>query len=473
MAQTNGRAFGQTPSSSVSRSAKYTRSTELRRVADNEIFHLASLLDMRDCWKKLMRIIPKQLDAQACSSGEPINFREIADQVGYKYTDIHMHQISAERLNSGQSISQIMIDEWKTSGKFNERPTVGVLLQLLIQAEIYSAADYVAVNFLNEPRPARPAVGPAAPIRFDLDSDEIVQQNDHMEVEDIGFQPSTSELYAGGAQAQAGTSKLNMDYFDKHRVRRDKSMPHQLENGASKPVPPPRTRVSSARLSKSATNNETTNTSNSNSTAPNMPILSILNQQHYIPKLSMLNCISTSTSPDAAKTSSNNGSHEASKIIDTNLPDITLLRVESSSCEISGETSDATALSADSTAVHCHDLPSLSTFNLRTGSSVIKAASNEVAVRHDDNSSGTNSLSNDDGHDVDVDVDVDVDDDEADVSLPNLSNSDHQTSNNDSSLTTVTGTSGENSFEITNDSSLASNDEDSNNIPDLSELQQK
>ncbi|KAM8706248.1 hypothetical protein ACLKA7_010512 [Drosophila subpalustris] len=457
MAQTNGRAFGQTPSSSVSRSAKYTRSTELRRVADNEIFHLASLLDMRDCWKKLMRIIPKQLDAQACSSGEPINFREIADQVGYKYTDIHMHQISAERLNSGQSISQIMIDEWKTSGKFNERPTVGVLLQLLIQAEIYSAADYVAVNFLNEPRPARPAVGPAAPIRFDLDSDEIVQQNDHMEVEDIGFQPSTSELNAGGAQAQAGTSKLNMDYFDKHRVRRDKSMPHQLENGASKPVPPPRTRVSSARLSKSATNNETTNTTNSSSTAPNVPILSILNQQHYIPKLSILNCGSTTKQ------------EESSKIIDTNLPDITLLRVESSSCEISGETSDATALSADSTAVHCHDLPSLSTFNLRTGSSVIKAASNEVAVRHDDNSSGTNSLSNDDGHDVDVDVD----DDEADVSLPNLSNSDHQTSNNDSSLTTVTGTSGENSFEITNDSSLASNDEDSNNIPDLSELQQK
>ncbi|XP_034487979.1 protein Tube [Drosophila innubila] len=489
-AKTNGYAA----SSSVPRFSKYTRYTELRRVDDNDIYKLATLLDLQDCWKKLMQIIPKKLDAEACSSGDR-NLKEIAGMVGYKYNNGHMRQIAEQQLMPGQSKSQIMIDEWKTSGKSNERPTVGVLLQLLIQAEIYSAADHVAEKFLNEARPARPAVGPAAPIKFDMDSAEIVEQSERMEVEDNGsFQPNTSELNAGAA----GTSKMNMDFYEKHPVRRDKSMPHQLENGgAAKPVPPPRT-GRSARLSKSTTNNETASTTNSMATTPDLPMLSIFNpssdklttstdqiQPEDVPQLSLLNGRSESTqttSPNTGRTNGSNGSHVATNIRD--MPLITLL-MESSSCEISSttevtasasatSTSTSTTTSTNSTATEamimrennatsCNNLPIISALYLN---SAIEAASNGVAaVPHDDNSSGTNSLSNDD-------VDVDVDDEEADVSLPNLSNSDHQTSNNDSSLTTVTGTSGENSFELTNDSSLASNDEDINNIPDLSELQQ-
>lgn len=90
----------------------------------------------------------QKLDAEACSSGER-NLKEIAGKVGYKYDHGHMRLIAEQQLMPGQSKSQIMIDEWKTSGKSNERPTVGVLLQLLIQAEIYSAADHVAEKFLN------------------------------------------------------------------------------------------------------------------------------------------------------------------------------------------------------------------------------------------------------------------------------------------------------------------------------------
>lgn len=343
-------------------------------------------------------------------------------------------------------------------------------------------------SLFTEARPARPAVGPAAAIKFDLDSEEIVDQTERMEVEDNGsFQPNTSELNAGAALA--GTSKMNMDFYEKHPVRRDKSMPHQLENGTVKPVPPPRSgRL--ARLSKSTTNNETFNATNSITTTPNLPMLSIFdpssekltsstdqNPQHDVPQLSILNGRSqstTDTSPNAGKTNISSNGYVATTNID--MPLITLL-MESSSCEIISTTeATATATQTNSTATEAvttrkesaisyNNLPIISALFL---SSALEAAIDDgAAVLSDDNSSGTNSLSNDD-----ADVDVDVDDEEADVSLPNLSNSEHQSSNNDSSLTTVTGTSGENSFEFTNDSSLASNDEDTNNIPDLSELQQ-
>ncbi len=39
------------------------------------------------------------------------------------------------------------MDEWGTSGK--KRPTVKLLLDYLIEAELYRAADYVAVQLLN------------------------------------------------------------------------------------------------------------------------------------------------------------------------------------------------------------------------------------------------------------------------------------------------------------------------------------
>lgn len=42
---------------------------------------------------------------------------------------------------------EILFDEWGTSGR--QRPTVSHLLQLLVKAELFRAADYVAVNLLN------------------------------------------------------------------------------------------------------------------------------------------------------------------------------------------------------------------------------------------------------------------------------------------------------------------------------------
>nr|1D2Z_B Chain B, DEATH DOMAIN OF TUBE [Drosophila melanogaster]1D2Z_D Chain D, DEATH DOMAIN OF TUBE [Drosophila melanogaster] len=150
-------------------SSKYSRNTELRRVEDNDIYRLAKILDENSCWRKLMSIIPKGMDVQACSGAGCLNFpAEI--KKGFKYTAQDVFQIdeAANRLPPDQSKSQMMIDEWKTSGKLNERPTVGVLLQLLVQAELFSAADFVALDFLNESTPARPVDGPGALISLEL-----------------------------------------------------------------------------------------------------------------------------------------------------------------------------------------------------------------------------------------------------------------------------------------------------------------
>ncbi|EDW67644.1 protein Tube [Drosophila virilis] len=516
MAKANGWAVvcTSTNTSTVPIYSKYTRCTELRRVDDNDIYKLATILDVNGCWRKLMSIIPKRLDAQACSAPGALNYQEIAAKVGLKYTaqQISLIDGTAERLTPGQSISQVMIDEWKTSGKLNERPTVGVLLQLLVHAEIYSAADFVALHFLNEPKPERPTDGPAAHISLDLCSEDL---SEDMDVEDgASYQPNTSALNAAVEQAR-GTG-MNLDYFDKHMVRRDKSVPQQLENGTSStvPVPPPRAARSSRLLKATASNVAPTTASNapSASNTANVPNLSILNasskklaasseqtlQPQNIPNLSILNGSSvavlmatTSTTLDAGKSdNASNGRSSASTSTATipNVPLITLL-IENSSCEIS-DASDATAITSKSTATKTvpemstasyNNLPAISALNLNIASGAGELDGNGAKARGDNadnNSSGTNSLSNDDDDQEEDDDDdddddvVDVDDEEADVSLPNLSNSDHQTSNNDSSLTTVTCTSGENSFEFTNDSSSASNDDYTNNIPNLSELQQ-
>ncbi|EDV90625.1 protein Tube [Drosophila grimshawi] len=484
--------------------SKYTRCTELRRVDDNDIYKLATILDVNGCWRKLMSIIPKRLDAQACSVPGGLNYAEIAGKVGLKYTTQQISLIdgTAERLTPGQSISQVMIDEWKTSGKLNERPTVGVLLQLLVHAEIYSAADFVALHFLNEPKPDRPTDGPAAHISLDLCSEDL-NDEDMMDVDDgaSSYQPNTSALHAAAEQVRS--TGMNLDYFDKHMVRRDKSVPQQSENnsggsgGAATPPPvaPPRSIRSSRQLKTTASNaaaTTTTRTPTTTTTAttvassasgatntPNMPMLSILNAsseqlqqtQQNIPYLSILNGDFKEQHPPEATTTATATAATTSSTATTipNVPLITLL-IENASCEISnnsGASNETTTATTKTAAdVGNNSLPAISALNLNTGLVV----GNGTGEHH--SSSSTNSFSNDEDEDEDDedDHDSDVDSDEAeDVSLPNLSNSEHQTSNNDSSLTTVTGTSGENSFELTNDSSSASNDID--NIPNLSELQ--
>lgn len=68
-----------------------------------------------------------------------------------------------------RSPTEILLDEWGTSGR--RRATVSDLLDLLVQVELYRAADYVATNILNAPPPTRPEKGPGARIDISLPSE--------------------------------------------------------------------------------------------------------------------------------------------------------------------------------------------------------------------------------------------------------------------------------------------------------------
>lgn len=68
--------------------------------------------------------------------------------------------IENESERSHRSCTEILLDEWGTSGRI--RPALGHLLYLLIKAEVFRAADYIAVELLHQDPPERPKNGPAA-----------------------------------------------------------------------------------------------------------------------------------------------------------------------------------------------------------------------------------------------------------------------------------------------------------------------
>lgn len=77
---------------------------------------------------------------------------------------------AAERMR--KPCTEILLDEWGTMGRV--RPALGHLLHLLVTAELFRAADYVAVRLLNIEPPERPLVGPAARVNAELP--QIVHQ---------------------------------------------------------------------------------------------------------------------------------------------------------------------------------------------------------------------------------------------------------------------------------------------------------
>lgn len=266
-----------------------------------------------------------------------------------------------------------------------------------------------------------------------------------------GLNPSPSNV------AAQGSIGLNLDNFDKHILPRNKSLPQPSETVP--PIAPPRT----SRLHRDATslNNATESTASATATAtgstsattPNIPNLTILNRTEQlaepenhprpqnIPNLSIL--LASSTPSVTRQSTSLVPPNSQNSLAGTpNIPKITLL-IENSA-QISQPATEAAETSLN-------NLPMISALNLNTTNGESPPP----------NSDSDSSLSNDD---------EEGDADDPDASLRNLSNSDQQNSNNDSSLTTVTGTSGDNSFEMTNDSSSTSNDDYGGNIPNLSEL---
>lgn len=141
-------------------------SVQIRKLPPRHISQLSTILDFSEQWKKLMAVIPNTLKKnifECCINGEN----------PAKYNTDHMRLIEAATQKFKRSGTEILLDEWGCSGKV--RPSVGHLLHLLLEAELYRAADYVSEKILCKTSTKRPSLGPAAKVPVSID--ENIEEN--------------------------------------------------------------------------------------------------------------------------------------------------------------------------------------------------------------------------------------------------------------------------------------------------------
>ncbi|XP_023022091.2 interleukin-1 receptor-associated kinase 4 isoform X2 [Leptinotarsa decemlineata] len=133
-------------------------STEIRKLGPKDVTMLSSILDQNDQWRCLMSIIPEFLQRN--------DYRcDISDNNPPKYDSEHFRIID-ELKKSGRKCTEVLLSEWGCSGRI--RPTIGHLLYLLVKANLFRAADYVAMDLLHQEKPKRPCNGPEAQISPNL-----------------------------------------------------------------------------------------------------------------------------------------------------------------------------------------------------------------------------------------------------------------------------------------------------------------
>lgn len=124
------------------------RETLIRKLPPAEHFGLVQVLDAGCVWKKVMSLVRRTpTDTLPCT---------------IKYTTRHIKLVEEAGDKMKRSCAEIFLEEWGCSGQ--KQPTLADLLVLLENAELYAAAEYVAVNLLKEPPPDRPLIGPAAKV---------------------------------------------------------------------------------------------------------------------------------------------------------------------------------------------------------------------------------------------------------------------------------------------------------------------
>ncbi|KAF5292636.1 hypothetical protein FQA39_LY13969 [Lamprigera yunnana] len=128
-------------------------STEIRKLPPSSLRELVQILEYNESWKKLMDKIPKVLEKDRYEC--PLHKNNLR-----KYRSEHFRLIENASLKSGRACTEILFDEWGTSGRV--RPALGHLLYLLTSVELFRAADFIAVNLLNTDPPKRPDTGPPA-----------------------------------------------------------------------------------------------------------------------------------------------------------------------------------------------------------------------------------------------------------------------------------------------------------------------
>lgn len=173
----------------------YSRETEIRHLSPADVLMLGQILEKTNSWKKLMRIIPKNMLSP--------------DSNIAKYNNDHIRLIENASIKQSRMATEILFEEWGTSGK--KRPTVGDLLQLLVKAELFRAAEHVAEHFLKEPLPERPSKGPAAKIDISLPFEPEAIKEVESILNDVSY-PGTTNLIQNANQS---SNMNNEDYYSK------------------------------------------------------------------------------------------------------------------------------------------------------------------------------------------------------------------------------------------------------------------
>ncbi|XP_014275275.1 interleukin-1 receptor-associated kinase 4 isoform X1 [Halyomorpha halys] len=145
---------------------------EIRKLTAKTVLDLSQILDVEQSWKLVMAHIK---DAETGTS---------------KYNVEHINLIEKTSENQKRSSTEILLEEWGTSGR--RRPHISDLLNVLVKAELYRAADYVSLQLLKQAIPSRPTSGPAAPVVIP---------------EDI-LKPSAPPLSLWGSECQKETTPL-------------------------------------------------------------------------------------------------------------------------------------------------------------------------------------------------------------------------------------------------------------------------
>ncbi|XP_062535992.1 uncharacterized protein LOC134205094 [Armigeres subalbatus] len=152
----------------------YSHSTEIRQV-QFELDGLVSVLEHD--WRTLFYLIPRRIaDVEQPAGSYPIKYN------GAQESELDNY---GKAQNTGRA--RLLLEEWGTSGRKEERPTLGHLYTLAVKGGLYRAADHIA-NLLKIPEPERPVCGPAAPINVDLELDRETNKL----LEEISYPNSTA-----------------------------------------------------------------------------------------------------------------------------------------------------------------------------------------------------------------------------------------------------------------------------------------
>uniref|UniRef100_A0A0A9YJQ8 non-specific serine/threonine protein kinase n=1 Tax=Lygus hesperus TaxID=30085 RepID=A0A0A9YJQ8_LYGHE len=130
---------------SVALNGTISAELEIRKTPAKHMFDLAQILEIGQGWKELMAMIPD-------GDNPPL----------LKYTVEHMRLIEEGSVKGKRTCSEILLDEWGTSGRC--RPRLRDLLDVLTKAQLFRAAEYVSIILLKQSPVDRPSEGPAAKV---------------------------------------------------------------------------------------------------------------------------------------------------------------------------------------------------------------------------------------------------------------------------------------------------------------------